>query len=176
MADSYTRFDWSRNLRLLQSQTSLRWLIFRSGRKIWVLSVAFCGPLTIALSQQWKNCKEISQWSYFNPKIMDDCENLPWWWRLSGNRQQQQDVIDWYYMYIAVTFAIWFTVNNIFEQYLIAKMSISSSSENLDEITEENLVSALISSQFYSLSWGNKLQCSARLLWYTNWPIPVWGC
>lgn len=48
-------------------------------------------------------------------------------------------------MYIAVSFAIGFSVNNIFEQYLIAKMSISSSSENRDEITEDNLVSALIS-------------------------------
>lgn len=147
MADRNARFDWSRNLRLLESQTSLRWLISRSrsGHKIWVISDLFCGELTIALSQQWKNCTEVIRWSYFNPKIMDDFENSPWWWRLSGKRWQQQDVIVWCYVYIAVSFAIGFSVNNIFEQYLIAKMSISSSSENRDEIKEDNLVSALIS-------------------------------
>ena len=92
---------------------------------------------------------------------MDDFENSPWWWRLSGKRWQQQDVIVWCYVYIAVSFAIGFSVNNIFEQYLIAKMSISSSSENRDEIKEDNLVSALISLS----SWGNKLQRPARLLY-----------
>ena len=70
-------------------------------------------------------------------------------------------------MQIAVTFAIWFPVNNIFEHYLIAKMSVSSSSENLDEITEDNLVSAFNKFTVLRkpLSWGNKLQCLAHLLY-----------
>lgn len=64
---------------LLKSQTSVHTVTSlaigpQNMSAIWWVLRSFNDPL----AHQWKNRKEIIQWSYFNPKIMGYRENSPW--------------------------------------------------------------------------------------------------